>query len=210
MRVDESGHGSEQPPKTTWPRPVRPSREAASDMDLLHRWADGDRAAAAELFDRHVEVLTRFFRNKVSDAVDDLVHTTFLACLERPRGFAGRSSFRSYLLSVARFTLYRHYRNVGRLTNRAGFNTTSRFHLGPSPSVVAVREQEDDNLLRALRHIPLDHQLVLELLYWEEMSCAEIAQVLDVPVNTVYNRVHRAKQRLRVALEALDSPTSGA
>lgn len=51
--------------------------------------------------------------------------------------------------------------------------------------------------------IPLDLQVVLELVYWEELSGHELSEVLEVPVNTVYGRVHRAKQKLRDALSLL-------
>ena len=58
-------------------------------------------------------------------------------------------------------------------------------------------------MLEALRRIPIDLQLVLELSYWEELSSAEIADVVGVPVGTVKSRVRRAREQLDAQLKVL-------
>jgi DNA-directed RNA polymerase specialized sigma24 family protein len=58
--------------------------------------------------------------------------------------------------------------------------------------------------LLALRRIPLDSQVALELHYWESMTAAEIGEVLGMPLGTVKTRLRRAKQLLEVELRALD------
>jgi RNA polymerase sigma-70 factor (ECF subfamily) len=176
---------------------------ANEDFALLREWIRGDREAGATLFERHVDVVRRFFANKVADPAD-LVQSTFLACFERADQFEGRSSFRSYLLRIARFKLYHHYRGRSPQRARVHLNTSAPFHsLDPSPSAVIGCADDERLLLQALRMIPLDLQVVLELVYWEELSGHELSEVLEVPVNTVYGRVHRAKQKLRDALSLL-------
>ena len=61
-------------------------------------------------------------------------------------------------------------------------------------------------LLEALRRIPLDQQVVLELSFWEDLSGPEIAQILAIPEATVRTRLYRATARLRVQLSALAAP----
>ena len=51
-------------------------------------------------------------------------------------------------------------------------------------------------LLEALRRIPLDHQVVLELYYWEKLTAAEVGNVVGVPEGTARTRIRRAKQLL--------------
>lgn len=191
---------------------VEPTRNAAeggahttTDLDLLDRWARGDREAGEALFTRHVDAVRRFFANKVVES-SDLVQATFLSCMEEPKRFSGRSSFRTYLLSIAKFKLYHHYRVRGLQRERATLphNTSSIFDRGPSPSTLLMREDRDRNLLMALRRIPLQHQMILELAYWEELSGSELAEVLDIPLTTVYTRLHRAKQLLRKVLDDID------
>jgi predicted RNA polymerase sigma factor len=58
-------------------------------------------------------------------------------------------------------------------------------------------------LLQALRRIPMDHQIVLELYYWERMTAAEVARVLDVPEGTARTRIRRAKQLLEEQMARL-------
>lgn len=182
---------------------LQPVSDATDDFELLKEWSRGNREAGSLLFERHVDVVRRFFANKVADPAD-LVQCTFLACFERPEQFQGRSSFRSYLLSIARFKLYHHYRGHAPQRARMQLQTSAPLRsLDPSPSAMIGYADDERLLLQALRMIPLDLQVVLELVYWEELSGQELSEVLEIPLNTVYGRVHRAKLKLRDALSML-------
>jgi RNA polymerase sigma-70 factor (ECF subfamily) len=62
-------------------------------------------------------------------------------------------------------------------------------------------------LLHALRRLPMDHQITLELYYWENLSGSELAEVLEVPEGTVRGRIRRAKTLLEASLaELAESP----
>ncbi len=179
----------------------------SDDFEVLDRWRAGDRAAGNELLGRHFDSLYRFFRNKVDDGVDDLIQRSFLACIESRDRFRKQASFRTYLFTVARHELYRHFRRGRRLAADVDIGDLSVRDLGSSPSKVAVRHQEHQLLLRALRLIPVDLQLAVELFYWEGMSTAEIADVLDVPQGTAKSRLRRAREMLEVRMRDLaDSP----
>ena len=56
-----------------------------------------------------------------------------------------------------------------------------------------------------MRRIPVDCQVVLELLYWEELTTVEMAAVLEIPEGTVKSRLRRGRALLREAIEALAS-----
>jgi RNA polymerase sigma factor (sigma-70 family) len=177
---------------------------AATDVELLEAWRGGDRRAGEQLFERHYAAIARFFRNKLEFGVDDLIQRTFLACVEGRERIRGDASFRTYLFAVARNLLGKHYRGRQLHGDRIDFGVTSIHDLAPSPSVVVAEHEEQRLLLDALRRIPLDHQIVLELYYWERLTSAEIAGVLDVPHGTVRTRIRRAKQLLEEQLRALD------
>jgi RNA polymerase sigma-70 factor (ECF subfamily) len=51
-------------------------------------------------------------------------------------------------------------------------------------------------LLEALRGIPVEYQVALELHYWEQMSDADIARALDLPLGTTKSRIRRGRQLL--------------
>ncbi len=59
-------------------------------------------------------------------------------------------------------------------------------------------------LLRALQSLSPEHRAVLELTYFHDHSCAEIAEVLDCPVATVKTRMFYARRRLRTLLADLE------
>jgi len=171
-----------------------------SDRELLEAWRSGDNECGNALLVRHFAAVYRFFAGKLGTGVQDLVQQTFLACVERSDGFRGESSFRSYLLGIARHKFIDHLRSKHGLRNEIELESRSLAGLLGSPSQVAANRQEQRVLLAALRRLPLDLQVALELHYWEEMSTAEIAEVLDVPRGTVKTRLHRAREQLRQAI----------
>jgi RNA polymerase sigma factor (sigma-70 family) len=178
-----------------------------SDIDLLDAWRAGDSRAGNELFNRHFDSVCRFFANKAANEVDDLIQRTFLACVEGRDRFRGDASFRGYLFGVARNVLRRHYRDKRYHDERFDPLVVSVHDLGPGPSMLIADKREQALLLQALRRLPMDHQITLELYYWENMSGSELAQVLDIPEGTVRGRIRRAKQLLETALaELAESP----
>ncbi len=179
----------------------------SSDFDLLEAWRAGDPGAGNELFNRHFDSICRFFANKASDEVDDLIQKTFLACVEGKERFRGDASFRGYLFGVARNVLRRYYRDKKYKGERFDELVNSVGDVAPGPSMLVAEKKEQQLLLHALRQIPLDLQIVLELYYWESMSASELGTVLEIPEGTVRGRIRRAKQLLEQELAKLaDSP----
>ncbi|HYV48659.1 MAG TPA: sigma-70 family RNA polymerase sigma factor [Myxococcaceae bacterium] len=177
------------------------------DLQLHDAWRSGDRRAGAELFDRYYEPLARFFRNKVEESAgDDLLQSVFLACAEARDGFRGQSSFRAYLFGVAHNQLYKLYRSRKRSPELVDFESVCTGELGVSHGAGLQLREEQRLLLRALRHIPVEYQEVLELHYWEQMETAEIAQVMGSPPGTVKSRLRRGRQLLEEQLRTL-APT---
>ena len=177
------------------------SGTAATDGELLAQWSAGSRVAGNELIERHFDTVHRFFRNKVGSDIEDLMQQTFLACVEARTRYQGQASFKTFLLAIARNQLFTHYSK--RRREVLDFTLTSVHDLGTSPTGVLAKREDEHLLSEALRRVPLDAQVVLELAYWEGMDGAEIAQVLEVPLNTAYSRLRRAKLTLRDRLRDL-------
>lgn len=172
-----------------------------SDGELFDAWTAGCRDAGNQLIERHFNLVYRFFRNKVGDEIEDLVQQTFLGCLEARERFDGRASFKTFVLAIARNRLFLHYRRGRRAP--LDFGITSVRDLGTSPSGAFSRLQDHQLLADAFRRVPLDAQIVLELAYWEDLDGAGIAKVLDVPLNTAYSRLRRARETLRECIELI-------
>jgi len=176
------------------------------DAALLQAWAEGDQAAGEALFERHFAAIARFFAHKVASSAlaDDLVQQTFLGVVQARDRFRAEAAFRTFLFAIARNVLHKHYR--GRAIDRGRVDIpdvgeTSLAALDPSPSAVLAADRADVELVHALRELPLDLQLVLELHYWEGMGVVELAAVVDAPVGTVKTRLRRARQLVEAAIE---------
>ncbi len=111
--------------------------------------------------------------------------------------FRQECSFRAYLLAIARRILFRHARDycVERRYMEPG--DVSAVDLGTSPSGVLAARDERHLLLQALRHLPIDLQIALELYYWERMTQPDIGHVLGIPEGTVKSRPNRARRLIR-------------
>ena len=172
------------------------------DTELLEAWRAGDEAAGSALFHRHFDAVRRFFANKIADGVDDLVQQTFTACVSKKDGIHGKQGVRAYLYAVARSKLYDE---LGRRARTPAFrgDSVSLADLGIAPSQ-ALREREDLQLVvQALRHLPMDLQIALELYYIEGVKGPDLSVALGVPEGTVRSRVRRALQLLRTRIDEL-------
>ncbi len=149
------------------------------------------------MFHRHYPSIFRFFLSKVPEAAEDLVQRTFLGCLEAADRFRGDASVRTFLFSIAHNTLRHHLRGRRRSELPLDSGMASAAELAPGPATVLGRKKEQRLLLRALRHIPLDHQIVLELHYWEHCSATQIAQITGIPAGTIKTRIRRGRQLLQ-------------
>lgn len=173
-----------------------------TDAELLASWQHGDRQAGKRLFERYFEVINRFFRSKVGDDAQDLVQKTFLGCLESVERYRGDTTFRSWLFAVAYKQLCKHYR--AQVSEREHFdlaNVTAN-DFDSTPSRVLARRREEQKLLDALRRIPIELQVAVELRYWEQMTEVEISRTLGIPVGTLKSRFRRAKQLLAEQIRA--------
>ncbi len=174
------------------------------DEQLYRRWAQGERSAGEQLIERHLDTVGRFLANKCPNpsGLEDLVASVFERCAKSLGQFEGRSTFRTYLLgiayNVARDELKRHVR-------APAFDeaNTSIADVSDSPSAVVAVRQEQALLLQALRRLPFGLQAVLELHVFEDLTRAEMSELLEMPSGTVASRLRRAKAELRTALEEL-------
>lgn len=180
-----------------------------SDEELFEAWRAGDAAAGAALYERYFDPLFRFLRGKVEAAVEDLLQQTFLTCVKRKDALRDGAKFRSYLFTVARHELFEHWRQRAKRAGDVEIGELSIQDLGTSPTGIIARQAEHRLLLRALRTLPLDLQIALELHYWEGLTGPELAEVLAIPEGTVRSRLRRAQEALETAMtELAEDPES--
>lgn len=171
-----------------------------ADRELLERWRAGDQAAGRDLFARFFDPLFRFFANKCNEP-DELVQATFFSLVKAKDQFAGRSSFRTYLYTIARNELYRWLRTFKR---ERGFDPelSSIAEIATTAGSRLARNEEHRRLCAALRTLPVESQTLLELHYWEGLDATALAEIFDAQVATIRQRLSRARLALKDALAA--------
>jgi RNA polymerase sigma-70 factor (ECF subfamily) len=176
------------------------------DVELLEAWRAGDVQAGAKLYDRHADVVARFFDNKVCVGASDLVQQTFLLLVESRDRIREGLTFRAFVLGIARNVLRDHARKLAR-GREVDPEVDAMIDLAPGPTTVIGSSREQRLLLAALRRLPLEHQVGLELFYWEDMDAGEIAQIMGISHSAMRSRLVKARALLREAMERLaESP----
>jgi RNA polymerase sigma-70 factor (ECF subfamily) len=183
--------------------------ENESDLDLLERWRAGDAAAGNVLVRRHFSRVYRFFKSKLDRGAEDLAQQTFLGVVEGRDRIRDGASFKGYVFGIARRQLMLVLRKRYRRPEPIDLDAMSMSILvnedSPSPSQVVAQRHEQRLLVAALRTLPVDYQIALELHYWEEMGVADIAQVLDASPGTIKSRLSRGRSALQRAVERMAS-----
>jgi RNA polymerase sigma-70 factor (ECF subfamily) len=172
------------------------------DTELLTRWQAGNTQAGEQLCRRYAPALVRFFRNKVSAPVEDLVQQSLLALVEGQARLGNPERLRSYLFGIAHNVLRVHLRKIVREPD-IDESVSSLADLDPSPTSMIARNREQRLLLEALRRLPIQHQLALELYYWEGLDTVEIAEVLGISASAMRSRMVRARSLLEAELAKL-------
>ncbi|MCH9688373.1 MAG: sigma-70 family RNA polymerase sigma factor [Deltaproteobacteria bacterium] len=180
------------------------------DWELLETWRGGDGGAGDVLLGRYFDLLTRFFSNKVSNREDvaDLISETMLACTRGKHNLREAAAFRAFLMGSAMNVLRLHFRKKAKRGREQ--DDFAKICVGDSDdprSVTSMVSLKDEGrlLVRALRRLPLNYQIVLELNYIEDLNGPEIAELLGIPRKTVYTRLRRSKERLREVMAQLST-----
>ena len=171
------------------------------DFALLEAWANGDAAAARDLLRRYTPMLVRFFDRKLEEPVEDLVQETLEACIVGRDRFRRDSSFRAYVLGIARHVLIAHLRGKYRGPAELDLESSCLADLSPSPSHILDHKRERRVLLEALRLLPVETQVMLELYYWQRLNGYELAEVLGIGERALRGRLRRGLVALRAAVE---------
>ncbi len=172
------------------------TRLIVDEFALLNAWRSGDADAGTQLLRRYTDTVYHFFLTKTDNAsAEELTQATFEACTRQRDRIREQGSIRAYLLGIARKKLLQHHDEWRRRGTR-GLDASVAGML-TSPSVAVARSERQRIVLAALQALPVDFQIAIELHYWEDMSVAEIARVLEVAPGTVKSRLHRARDMLR-------------
>jgi len=150
---------------------------------------------------RYAAVLARNHQDQ-----DDLVHDCLVRALDRWHTRREDASLRSWLFAIMHNLFVSHQRKRklrGEVTS-IDAAPDDRYRV----SADQERYLEFCDVFQALDRLPEEQRSVLVLIAVEDLSYAEAAQVLDIPIGTVMSRLSRGRERLRAMMEGHAQPES--
>jgi RNA polymerase sigma-70 factor, ECF subfamily len=178
-------------------------RKGISDEARLAALGAGDLSALGALYDDHAAVVRGFLLRATGDpsTADDLTHDAFLALVDAAKRYDGAHPPRSFVLGIAAKLLLRRRRRFAvywrRLAVFAGLASRAD---ESTPERVAGASEELARFQAALGKLSTSHRVVVLLADVQGLSGREIADALDVPLATVWTRLHYARRALASAL----------
>lgn len=171
------------------------------DNELVRRVLDGDLAAYRTIVERHQGRLFYIglkFLHSNEDA-EDFAQEAFLRAYERLGSYRGTGSFAAWLYRVAFNLAVNRYHGARPMMDLLSEETL------PDPEPQAeerlLSDESADRVRKAVDELPDRYGIVVKMHYFDDLSYPEIAEALDLPVNTVKSHIFRAKGMIRESLK---------
>ncbi|MGB6904311.1 MAG: sigma-70 family RNA polymerase sigma factor [Acidobacteriaceae bacterium] len=174
------------------------SAKQQTDEQLMAAFARGSTDAFSALFHRYRQPLYGFFCRRIADRsnAEELAQDTFLALLRAQNRYEATALFRTWLYAIA-FRILQSYRRKAAFRGMFGASLPPASEPATHPAIhaeIALRE--------AMSKLDRIDREILMLREFEQLTYAEIAALLGIPVNTVRSRLFRARGALRELLAA--------
>lgn len=203
---------------------------ANGEIELLARLRQGDEGAFDELVTRHHSALIRMAMGYVADreVAEEVVQDTWMAVIEGLDRFQGRSSLRTWIFGIMIHKAKDRGVREKRHTNFSSFESIdddgdeaidpSRFHQSgewtghwafppqpwddQTPEKLLASQQAVNAMNKAIEALPQTLKDVLILRDVEGVDAKEACEILKISETNLYVRLHRARERVRQAVEA--------
>lgn len=171
-----------------------------TDLQLIDEVRKGQRASFSELVKRHQRGLLRLSMRfmKDLDISQDVVQEAFIKAFEKLHLFEGRASFKSWLYQIAVNTARNKLRE-----SRYDYSNIDDVQLSVSATAEKglVHSAVSEIIQEQVDRLPFKQKTALVLRVYEDMSFAEIAEVMECPYDTAKANYRHALMKLREAFE---------
>lgn len=182
-----------------------------SDAALLRRAQAGDFDAFAELTEPHRQSACEFLSGLVGEhTAEDVFMKATLKAWRAIKTFNQKSSYRTWLFSIARYTALDELRKKKSRKEVSADEEESGFEIGRLEDVTTsspgknIEDEERNKLVTAaIQNLPETHRSVVLLYYYQNFQYSEIAKTLDISIGTVMSRLHNAKRKLAKILKPI-------
>ena len=170
------------------------------DLALLRRMAAGEDAALHELYALYGQRLYAYALRLTNDPAqaEDVLQDALVAIWKGARKFREEGRALAWLLGIVHHTAMKSLRHRSQPITDEMEETLEAG--SPSPEQRMERIDWSACLRRGLDSLSPEHRAVLELIFYQGLSLAEVAQVCRVPLGTVKSRLSYARRHLRGVL----------
>ena len=180
----------------------------------MTRLASGHNPALDDLMERHAPKLFNYLALSLQDESDaaDLTQETFVRVFQNRTKFDTRMKFSTWLYAIAMNLVkdrYRHRTRHPQVSLDAENEATGEDfresipEQQPTPSESLQSVERAEAVCKAVEQLPKELRTPLILSEYEELSHAEIGEILKCTPKAVETRIYRARQQLRTSLAKL-------
>lgn len=139
---------------------------------------------------------------KDADTAKDMVQNTFIKCYDHLDGFRYDAQMKTWLyrITINECKDYLKSWSYRMIRVKSMIQSTAK-SVSPSVEKTVMDHYDRAALKETVFSLPKMYREVVYLYYYESLKTEEIADVLDLPLNTVKTRIRRAKQRLKLKIE---------
>lgn len=174
--------------------------QPVDDPDLIRRMQAGDDDAVRDLYAQYGQRLYAYALRLTDDpaTAEDVTQNTLITAWRTARTFRAEGRLIAWLLGIVHHTAMKAIRNRTNYLGDVAEETIREDQ--PSPEEQAQVKDERRWVRQGMQNLSPEHRAVLELVFYQELSLNEVAQVLNIPIGTVKSRLSYARTHLRGVL----------
>ena len=171
---------------------------AEPDEVLIKSIAARDESAMRTLYERHNARVFRFVAQIVKDEhlAEDITSEAFFEVWRQAGTFESRSQVPTWLLAIARFKAWSTNR-VHRSVSLDEAKAERIEDAADNPEEALIKLDNGAMLRASLARMSPEHREIIDLVYYHEKTITEVAEILQVPRNTVKTRMFYARKALQ-------------
>ena len=185
---------------------ILPYMQELSDTELIQKYINGEQAALEQLIQRYFKQVFFFAKSyvKTDSEAEDVTQETFVKAWKNIKKFDQEKKFKTWLFQITKNTSIDFLRKnkkyvapIGDDTDGTEDNLEQMPDLNPLPEELFDSLDFEKKFDQILNDLPENYKQVVSLYFQQDLTFAEIADVLNEPLNTVKSRYRRALLKIR-------------
>lgn len=175
--------------------------EAAENL-LLARVAEKDHEALAEIYARFQRPLFRYLFHLLGqkELAEDVLQEVFVIIWQKAHTFQRTARAAHWIFGIAHNQAFKALRRDARVTLTDLEEAHELADETLDPEADTLRQATSAEIASALTCLTPEHREVLELAFFQDFACKEIAEIVGIPLGTVKSRLSYARRALKAAL----------